>query len=201
MVFFIPVWEKSKMMLAYKIIKHISLLLILFCMSNISCAKTIKIKSTHAYTENNIYYLDTLFDFSLTEEADKALRHGISLEIHTHFQLRLKRKWLWDKTISEKIIKHKLEHKPLTNNFLTIDINTGLRHSYSNLDAALNHINTISKMKLFDQNLLNKDNVYQARIKTYLDTESLPPPLRPQAYFSSKWDMASEWFEWKVIYP
>ena len=186
-------------MLIHKTIKLVGTLLILVCVTNIVCAKTIKIKSTHAYTENNIYYLDTLFDFSLTEEADKALRHGISLEIHTHFQLRLKRKWLWDKTINEKIIKHKLEHRPLTNNFLTIDIKTGQRNSYSNLDAALNHINKISKLKLFDQSLLHKDQVYNARIKTFLNTEALPPPLRPQAYFSSKWEMSSEWFEWKVI--
>ena len=186
-------------MLVFKILKKLSLLLLFSCMFNTPYAKTINIKSTHAYTEDNIYYLDTLFDFKLTEEADKALRHGIALEIHTHFQLRLKRKWLWDNTISEKRVIYKLVHRPLTNNFLTVDINTGLRNSYSNLDAALEHINTISKMKLFDQNMLLKDKDYIARIRTYLDTESLPPPLRPQAYFSSKWDMSSEWFEWKVI--
>ncbi|NOG60226.1 MAG: DUF4390 domain-containing protein [Proteobacteria bacterium] len=186
-------------MLIHKLLKAAGLIILLSCICNLSFAKTINIKSTHAYTEESIYYLDTLFDFKLTEEANKALLHGIPLEIHTVFQLRLKRKWLWDRTISENKIIYKLEHKPLTNNFLIIDINTGLRSSYNNLDAALNHINTISKMKLFDQNILQKDNDYVARIKTYLDTGSLPPPLRPQAYFSSKWDMSSEWFEWKVI--
>lgn len=199
MDFSMLVLRKNNIMLLFKILKNISLLFLLSCICNLSYAKTIKIKSTHAYIENNTYYLDTLFDFKLTEEADKALRHGIPLQIHTLFQLRLKRKWLWDKTVSEKNIIYKLEHRPLTNNFLIIDIDTGLRSSYNNLDAALNHINTISKMKLFGQNMLQKNNDYVARIKIYIDTASLPPPLRPQAYFSSKWDMSSEWFEWKVI--
>jgi len=176
-----------------------SLLFMILCFCNLVYAKTIKIESTNAYTEGNTYYLDSLFDFVLTEEADKALHHGISLEIQTHFQLRLQREWLWDKTISEKKLIYKLEHRPLTKNFLTINLNTGLRSSYSNLNDALNHINTITKMELFDVSMLYKDKNYIARIKIFLNIGSLPPPMRPQAYFSSNWDMSSKWFEWEII--
>jgi len=179
--------------------KIVSLIFTLACITNSAYANTINIKSTHAYTEEKSYYLDALFDFALTEEANKALRHGISLEIHTHFQLRINREWLWDKTISEKIIIYKLEHKPLTGNFLTINLKTGLRRSYNNLDAALSHISLISKMELFKQSILHKDKNYVARIRTFLDIESLPSPMRLQAYFSQSWDMSSEWYEWKVI--
>ncbi len=187
------------MFILLKTIKPISLLFIFACICNLAYAKTINIKSTHAYTEESTYYLDTLFDFNLTEEADKALHHGISLEIHTHFQLRLKRKWLWDKTISEKTIVYRLEHKPLTKNFLTTNLNTGLRNSYSNLDAALSYINSVSRMELFDQSMLLKDKNYIARIRIFLDIGALPSPMRPQAYFSSNWDMSSKWYEWEVI--
>ncbi len=189
--------RKNKAM--FILIKPVNLIFIFIFISNLAYAKTINIKSTHAYTENTIYYLDTLFDFRLTEEADKALHHGIPLEIHTHFQLRLKREWLWDKTISEKEIIYKLEHRPLTKSFLTINLNTGIRNSYSNLDAALSYINSVSKMELFDQSMLLKDKNYIARIRTFLDIGALPSPMRPQAYFSSNWDMSSDWHEWNVI--
>jgi Domain of unknown function (DUF4390) len=192
------VLKRNNLIMLIKTLKTISLFFLLLSLCNPSFAKTINIESTHVYAENSVYYLDALIDFKLTEEADKALRHGIPLEIHIFFQLRQERKWIWDKTITEKKLIFKLEHKPLTNNFLTINLNTGLRNSYSNLDAALNHINEVSKMKLFDKNILKKDGDYLARIKTYLNTESLPPPLRPQAYFSSDWNMSSEWLEWKI---
>ena len=193
------VLKKNKtMLILLKTLKTVSLLFTFTCICNLAYAKTINIKSTHAYTEESTYYLDTLFDFGLTEEADKALHHGISLEIHTHFQLRLKREWLWDKTISEKEIIYKLEHRPLTKSFLTINLNTGLRNSYSNLDAALNDINSVSKMELFDQSMLHVDKNYIARIRTFLDIGALPAPMRPQAYFSSNWDMSSEWHEWEI---
>jgi hypothetical protein len=176
-----------------------SLLLILLCISHGCFASTTQFKHAHTYLKNNTYYLDAVYDFELTEEAYKALRHGISFEIHTHFQLRMKRKWLWDKLITEKTLIYKLEHKPLTENYLTINLTTGLRHSYDSLDAALSHIRDISNMSLFDQALLTEDNTYVARIRAFLDIESLPPPMRPQSYFSSNWDMSSEWYRWELV--
>ena len=199
MVSSILAWRKFSLMsfLSTNIAK-LSMLFILLCINYSSIANTTKINTTHLYLENNTYYLDATYDFELSEEAYKALRHGISFEIHAHFQLRLKRTWLWDETISENKLIYKLEHKPLTENFLTIDLLTGLRHSHDNLEAALNYIKTISKMTLFDQDLLIKNNTYTARIRAYLDIESLPPPMRPQAYFSSNWDLSSEWYEWEL---
>ncbi len=179
-------------------IKKTSLLFILLFAWNLTYANLINLTSKHTYIENAAYYLDTKFDFKLTDEANEALRHGIALEIHTDFQLRLKREWLWDKTIIEKNIVYRLEYRPLANNFLTTNLSTGLRNSFSNLDAALNQINSISKMKLFDQHMLQKDKQYIARVKMCLDTKSLPAPLRPQAYFSSNWDISSKWLEWEV---
>jgi hypothetical protein len=186
-------------MLSFMFIKRTMLLVIFLCLPNIVTSKTIDIKSTHGYTENKTYFVDAELDFKLTDEANEALLHGVPLEIHTHFQLRHKRKWLWDKTVNEEVIIFKLEHLPLTNNYLTINIHTGLRNSYSNLDAALNHINTITKLKLFDYDLLSKEKNYIARVKTFLDISSLPTPLLPQAYFSSEWDMSSKWLEWDIM--
>ncbi len=183
----------------YKTISQTSLLLFLVCISHACLANTTQFKFTHTYLKNNTYYLDAAYDFELTEEAYDALRHGISFEIHTHFQLRMKRKWLWDKLVTEKMLIYKLEHKPLTENYLTINLTTGLRHSYDSLDAALNHIRQISNMSLFDQALLSEDKTYVARIRAFLDIESLPPPMRPQAYFSSSWDISSEWYRWELV--
>lgn len=192
-------WRKFSLMSVVSTnIAKTCILFIFLCIHYPCHANTTKINTTHIYIENNIYYLDASYDFELSEEAYKALRHGISFEIHAHFQLRLKRTWLWDETISEKTLIYKLEHKPLTENFLTIDLLTGLRHSHDNLDAALNHIKTISKMTLFDQDLLIENKTYIARIRTFLDIESLPPPMRPQAYFSPNWDLSSEWHEWEL---
>ncbi len=185
------------MSIPYKCLTIVSHLFILICIQFPCLAATnVNIKQAQTYIENNTYYLNAAYDFELSAEAYKALRQGITFEIHVHFQLRIKRDWLWDKIIIEKTFIHKLAHKPLTENFLTIDLTTGLRHSYNNLDAALNHIKKISKMMLFNQALLVDNKTYIARIRAFLDIESLPPPMRPQAYFSADWVLASAWHEW-----
>ena len=161
-------------------------------------ADGVNIKSTITYVDNNIYYLDASSKLSLTKESYKALRQGISFEIHTDFQLLEKREWLWNRIVLKKKLIYKLEHKPLTENFLITNLNTGIVNYYKNLDSAINAISNISRMKLFDKNKLQKNITYLGRIRLYLDIDSLPSPLRPRAYFSSDWNISSKWYRWKI---
>ena len=86
----------------------------------------------------------------------------------------------------------------MTENFLVTNLNTGIVNYYKNLDTAVNAICNISKMKLFNKNVLQKNIKYLARIRLYLDIDSLPSPLRPRAYFSSDWDISSQWYRWEI---
>ena len=168
-------------------IKKINIIVIILglYMNEFVYADGINIISTKTYVDNDIYYLDTSSELTLTKESYKALRQGISFEIHTDFQLLKKRKLLWDKIILRKKLIYKLEHKPLTENFLVTNMNTGIVNYYKNLDSAIKAICNISKMKLFSKSELLKNIKYLARIRLYLDIDSLPSPLRPRAYFSS----------------
>ncbi|MCG8380091.1 MAG: DUF4390 domain-containing protein [Proteobacteria bacterium] len=181
-----------------KIIKVTILFIVYSCLYQHVYAKTINFNFTNAYIDNGVYYVDIDYDIGLTEEAIKALQHGISLEIHTQIQLIQKRKWIWDKKINETILIYRLEHQPLTEDYLVIELKTGKRHSYDRLEAALNYISSISEIPLFKENLLQADANYSARIRTYLDLESLPSPMRPQAYFSPSWDISSKWHVWNI---
>ena len=86
----------------------------------------------------------------------------------------------------------------LTENFLVTNLNNGIVNYYKNFDSAVNAISKISKMKLFDKNKLKKNINYSARIRLFLNVDSLPSPLRPRAYFSSDWNISSQWYRWKI---
>lgn len=170
----------------------------LVLLTGLAWGKGIDIQSVHTYRENNIYYLDASLNIELSEEAKRALRHGIALEIHTRFQLYAERGWLWDKKISATTLIHRLEHRPLTGDYRSVNLRTGQRLGYSNLAAALKGIGAIRKMALFEANLLaRRDNCY-ARIRGYVDLGALPAPMRPRAYFSSDWELASQWHKWEI---
>ena len=59
-------------------------------------------------------------------------------------------------------------------------------------------IDNVSKLRLFDKNKLQNNIKYLARIRLYLDIDSLPSPLRPRAYFSSDWNISSQWYRWEI---
>ena len=78
------------------------------CINDFVYADGINIISTSTYVDNNFYYLDASSELTLTEESYRALRQGISFEIHTDFQLLKKRKLLWNKIVLGKKFIYKL---------------------------------------------------------------------------------------------
>lgn len=194
-----PVLKKNKHRFTCRKIIQYLCLAVLVCVYSGPCrAKAIEIHSTHIYSEDEIYYLNAKFEITLTDEARLALSHGIPLEIYIQFQLLLDRKWLWDKTLNEIKLIYRIKHQPLTEDYLVLEPVTGQKRIYDNLAAAINHIGTVTKINVSGTNRLNKENTYSARIRAYLDLESLPSPMRPQAYFSSNWDISSEWYQWRI---
>ena len=181
-----------------KKVGFICIIILIIFTNRLIHAESMNINSASTYINNDIFYLNSSSEFYLSKEAYKALQQGISFEIHTDFQLLLKRKWFWNKIIFEKKIIHKLEHKPLTENFLITNMNTGIVNYYKNIDSAINAISKVSKMRLFKQSKLQKNTNYLARIRLHLDIDSLPSPLRPRAYFSSDWNISSQWYKWEI---
>ena len=177
-------------------IRHAGLGLAL--LAGLAWGKGIEVRSIDTYLEDNVYYLDASLRTELSEEAARALRHGIALEIHTECELFAERRWLWDQKISATTLMHRLEHRPLTGDYRSVDLSTGQRLGYNNLAAALQGIGAIRKMALFEAALLaRRENCY-ARIRAYVDLGALPAPMRPGAYFSSAWDLAGPWRRWEI---
>ena len=167
-------------------------------LAGLAWGKGIEVRSIATYLEDNVYYLDASLRIELSEEAERALRHGIALEIHTEFELFAERRWLWDQKISATTLMHRLEHRPLTGDYRSVDLSTGQRLGYNNLTAALQGIGAIRKMALFEAALLARRERCYARLRAYVDLGALPAPMRPGAYFSSAWDLAGSWRTWEI---
>lgn len=173
--------------------------LILMMSISFEClAITIKLSSFDSYEKDNDYLLDATFALELSEEVLKALKHGIPLQINTDVEVRMIRDWYPDKTIQSINYIYQLTHQPLTEDYLTVNLKTGLRAYYDSLSAALMNIGQFSNIKLVSKKNLSTKNQFKGRIRMYLDLDSLPAPMRPQVYFSDSWDIDSDWHEWLI---
>jgi hypothetical protein len=72
--------------------------------------------------------------------------------------------------------------------------NTGIQEIHTSLDSVLMSLNHLEDFPLLDAALVSSDSDYIVYLKIQLDIEALPAPLRPVAYFSSDWRLASDWF-------
>jgi len=144
------------------------------------------------------YTLDADIQFHFSKEVHKALDHGIALQIDIEIQAKQPRKWLWDTTIRQVELNQRLEHHPLSNQYLVTDLNTGIKHHFQNLNNALKFLGTIKDYPLFGLATLKQGKTYTAQIRASLNTESLPAPLRLSAYLASDWQLSSPWFKWTI---
>ena len=174
------------------------ILLILMTVTAQCLAAAIKLSSFNSYERNEHFLVDATFELDFSDEVLEALKHGIPIQVHVDCEVRTSRKWVPDKTINALEYSYQLLHQPLTEDYLTVNLKTGLRQSYDNLSAALVQIGHLENISLINKKSLAEDEVYKGRIRMYLDLDSLPTPMRPQVYFMKNWDISSDWHEWVI---
>ena len=163
-----------------------------------SHAEGFKILSATSSLNKNVIQLEANIELKFSDDALEALRSGVPLIILLNMEVLKDRNWWWDKTIAELKQGYLLLYHALSEKYIIHNLNSGAQKNYISLNAALNSLSNIREFPLIDKNLLEEGDDYYARIRTYLDIESLPAPMRPIAYISSQWQLESDWFSWPL---
>lgn len=161
-------------------------------------AKGFSIRSVDTHLRDHVYRLDTRIDFAFSEEAQKALQSGIPIIILLDIEVEKLRDWWWNKSVARLQQGYLLLYHALTEKYIVNNLNSGAQHDYTSLSATLRGLGRINGLPLIDSSLLHKGDDYQVRVRVHLDIESLPAPMRPLAYISSDWQLASDWYTWPL---
>jgi len=163
-----------------------------------SHAEGFNIISANTQLVKNVYQLEANIELNFSGDALEALRSGVPLIILLNIEVLKDRDWWWDKTIAELEQGYLLLYHALSEKYIIHNLNSGAQKNYVSLNAALHSLSNIREFPLIDKNLLEQGDNYYARIRTYLDIESLPAPMRPIAYISSQWQLESDWYSWPL---
>lgn len=163
-----------------------------------SHAQGFEIRSAKSRLVKNVFQLEARLDLKFSEDALEALRSGVPLIILINIEVLKDRSWWWDKTVAELEQGYLLLYHALSEKYIIHNLNSGAQKNYASLRAALSSLSNINDFPLIDKNLLVEGDNYYARMRTFLDIESLPAPMRPIAYISSQWQLESDWFEWPL---
>jgi hypothetical protein len=67
------------------------------------------------------------------------------------------------------------------------------------LFAALEFIGRVERLPLIDAAVLTDGRGYYVRLRTVLDEEQFPGPLRLLAFWRRDWSIASDWYRWPLL--
>jgi hypothetical protein len=152
---------------------------------------------------DGVYLLDADFSFVFSDEALEAIENGIPVTIVLEMQVLRERGLVWDNLWWDKEIAHieakfRIETRPLSKTYLVRNLNSGETRVFGSLEELLVGLGKMRNFPLLDGHLIGDESNYYLRMRTLLDIESLPSPMRPWAYLSSLWRLESDWYEWPL---
>jgi hypothetical protein len=130
---------------------------------------------------------------SLTDAAEQALSHGVPL-IVVHEVALTTNGWLWNRVQQQTSERHRLRYHALSGRYV-VDSDDTVLDTFPTVADALEFINSTSAT--FQEEPLRSvaDTV---SVRSRIDINALPAPLRPTALFSPQWQLSSDWTEWPI---
>ena len=190
------VWKKNK---TKNTVAFAAILTFFLCVSlYANNTSNIIIKSANGIFNEDQYLVNANIHYEIGKEIQEALDHGISLQIDIQLYAIQQRDWVWDTTLKFKTLRYLLEHHPLSGHYQVTDLNNYHRKHFQNLESAIKYIGSINNLNLINRSNLIPEKNYQARIRSRLNIQNLPAPMRLLAYFSPEWNLACPWYEWMI---
>ena len=161
------------------------------------------IRNARTTLVDGVFLLDADLSFVFSEEALEAIENGIPVTIIFEMQVLRERGLIWDtlwwdKEVAQIEAKSRIETRPLSKTYLLRNLNSGETQIFASFGELAVGLGKIRNFPLLDEHLIDGESHYYLRLRTRLDIESLPSPMRPWAYLSSLWRLQSDWFEWPL---
>ena len=143
---------------------------------------------------NDIYTIAAQASYEFSEESLEALANAVSLTISVEVEFKRKRKYLWDPVVARAVQGYRLERHALSEQYLVINATLDTHRSFKSLEAAITSLGVLDPIPVAEVSALDSNLDYVALIRSRLDIEALPGPMRPIAYISPNWRLSSGWY-------
>jgi hypothetical protein len=182
------------------ILRYINLMCLSVCFASFwtsnAFAQSFAVQNARTELVGKIYRLDASLKYKFPPKALEALENGVTLILALDIEVIKPRRYMWNEEIATLEQRYEIKYLALTDQYLLSNKNSGSQFVYSTLDEALATLEKINDLPIIDAHLLDKDEFYMVQIRSRLDFDSLPPPLRLKAYFSNDWWLTSGWYSW-----
>ena len=147
--------------------------------------------------KDDVYYLNAQIQVELNKQVMEALDSGVPLTVILEIEICQKRAWLWDEVVTSFKRRYKIKFHALTEQYIVQDLKNDALGAYPTFYSAMRAMRNIENLPIIDKAKLEKNRSNILRLRGRLELDSLPAPLRLNAYLSTRWWLGSDWFEVK----
>lgn len=159
-------------------------------------AEDFTITELEAHKVDGVYLMNASIEYRFTEQALEALENGVPLTLEVHIQLRREGAWLWESDLIDVRLRYQIVYRALHGLYRVSDLMSGSQQHFATRQAALSALGRMRDVQLIQADRLTPGESYRLSLRSSLDIEALPLPLRPMAYLSPAWNLSSEWSLW-----
>ena len=157
-----------------------------------------EVRSASTMLVEGVHELDARLQLVLSSEALDALNNGLPLTIELQLRVLRERRLLPDVLDAELAVRFELEYRPLSQRYIVRNLNSGNQESFATLYSALNSLGRVDGLPVIDDALLQSGKQYRVRLRSLLNTQQYPAPLRLLFFWRDQWQLKSDWFEWPL---
>ena len=160
--------------------------------------KEFVIKSANTQLDESVYFLNAVFEINLPAYISEAFEQGFALPLAMQVEVFRERGFWLDKSVVTIKQQYRIQYHAMLDTVSLFNVNSGHRLHFSSLDEALNYLTVLLNYPLLDNNLLDSNERYNARLHFGVDHIELPIPLKSSSLWKNDWSIVSEWFKWDV---
>ena len=151
--------------------------------------------------DETLLELDLVVDSNIPKYILLAIDQGFAVPMMFEVEILSPRKYWFDTRIVSLKQQYLLQHQPMLDAFVVLDVNSSERSYFDDRDAAVEFVEVVYNYPMLDINNLAPDKDYYARLRFGIDSDELPLPLKSSSLWDNDWDLKSDWYEWEIKRP
>ncbi len=154
------------------------------------------VRKVEVETDRDRLLISADMDLGLTAQVEAAVNNGVPIVLLTRIAL-VRNGVLWNDEIDHVTTRARLRYHALSDHYVVDVSDSEGIEMFRSVDDALRRIGTVRDISLTIPGAVATPD-YSLAVRSRLDIEALPGPLRPMAFLSSDWRLDSKWTHWRL---
>lgn len=180
-----------------KLLRSLLCGVLLLLIAQAASATDVSVRNPQLIADDEGYVLSADFNINFNSRLEEAVNKGVVLYFSVDFELSRPR-WYWlDEQVIRRNRTYELSYHALTRQY---HLSTGALHqSYATLEEVLRLISRLRNWQVLEKGDYKIDQMYQARLRMYLDLTQMPKTFQVSALANKDWNLNSDWARWSFM--